>query len=661
MIEHFSNQGINKSPRPGKRISLSFCYSFTFLFFLSIYQVPYLAQSPGGYSTDLKFWVKANAGTFSDAGVTSCTNNTTLQQWNDQSGLGFNATQSSLALKPTFFTNAANGNPVLRFGGTHFVDVASLGISGTSDYYGFVVVKLTSATAGGPNDGNGSYVIDRTTATNELFDIKVISSGGTNRYFFQKRNDGGGNLGGPTSVSVIDPNGFQLVGIGRIYNSSSNSLSQIYVNGLLEDTQTNGSETTTPPPMRIGRHATNATGGMVGDLAEVIVYNNNPSSTDRQKIESYLAVKYGFSVDQSTMRNYFSSNGTVIYPATTTHSNYITTITGIGMDNVSGLSQSNSRNQSTNDFIRMQNPSALSNGDFLLWGNNNASMVTPNTVDVDGITVLARLSRVWRIAHIGAIGAVDMTIDLSAVPGTKSQADLRLLIDRDGDGFFDNDVTPLSGTLVGNDFTVSGVNFQNGDYFTIGSTNLASTPLPVELIHFAANCEDEQINISWSTASEKNSDYFILERSNNAEHWVGISHIKTDGNSSVIKNYSYTDVWKDESEVYYYRLSQADKDGKKKEFKIISVSCDNTVGTLLIYPNPAGSEITLELNMPLMHGSTVVKILSSSGKICKEQKMQFSRGTSSTTLPLDLAPGVYNLLLYSDELVLFTKRLVVKE
>jgi len=646
---------LQKQVHPYINRSRIFFMAFSFIAMITSIK----SQSPGGYATGLRFWIKANASTFSDAGVTPCTNSTAVQQWNDLSGNGFNASQPTSNLRPTYFSTGANGNPVVRYGGTHFVDVPGLGISGTADYYAFCVVKLTSPVAGGVSDGNGSYVIDRTTATNELFDIKVISVSGTNRFFFQKRNDAGGNLGGPTSSSVVDPAGFQLVSIGREYNSGSSTLSRIYVNGELENTQSNGVETTTPPNMRIGRHATNATGGMIGDLAEVIVYNNFPSPADKQKIESYLAVKYGFSLYQNTLTDYLSSNATVIYPATTTHSAYINTITGIGMDNGSGLLQTNSINQSTNDFVQMQNPSAMSNGDFLLWGNNNATMITPNTADVDGAVIQRRLSRVWRVSHIGNIGTVDVSIDLSTVPGSKSQADLRLLIDRDGDGFADNDVSPLTGTLTGNIFSVSGVSFQHGDYFTIGTTNAVSSPLPIELTEFRSICHDNTIELTWSTASEKGNAYFVIERSTDGVNWTDIEHLKGSGNSSSTKRYTITDNF-NRNELRYYRLTQVDLNGNTETFKLLSSFCFDNNEKITVYPNPAGKELFIDLNLSQDYGDMELKIVNAAGKICTRENIRPIKGSNTFKISLNLEPGPYTLLLNSPGWQLPTQKIIVK-
>lgn len=179
-------------------------------FFLVIVSFSF-SQSPGGYSSGLRFWIKSSAGTFSNAGTNACTNNTALQQWNDQSGNAYTASQATSNLRPTYFTNIANGNPAVRFAGTHFVDVTStVNIAGNTDYCGFFVVKLTSSTAGGTTDGIGDYVLDRTTANSELFDLKVVASGGTNRFFFRKGMMGLLILGGQPQPRLLTTQIFKL-------------------------------------------------------------------------------------------------------------------------------------------------------------------------------------------------------------------------------------------------------------------------------------------------------------------------------------------------------------------------------------------------------------------------------------------------------------------
>src|SRR5690606_20794074 len=112
----------------------------------------------------------------------------------------------------------------------------------------------------------------------------------------------------------------------------------------------------------------------------------------------------------------------------------------------------------------------LANNEWLLWGHDNASL-TSNFADF-GAPILERLNRVWRISETGDVGNVTISFDISGLSGSPIGSNLRLLIDRDGDGFSDNDVTPISGGVIaGGVISFSGVNFQNGDRFTLGNTD----------------------------------------------------------------------------------------------------------------------------------------------------------------------------------------------
>jgi hypothetical protein len=110
-----------------------------------------------------------------------------------------------------------------------------------------------------------------------------------------------------------------------------------------------------------------------------------------------------------------------------------------------------------------------------------------------------------------------------------------------------------------------------------GSTGSCSIPLPMELysIYGRNLCDVNEIN--WTTASESNNDYFLLEESIDGQLFVEVDRIDAIGNS--IKNHSYSSTVSitGNSPIYYYRLSQIDNDGQINESKIISVK--NTCNT----------------------------------------------------------------------------------
>ena len=126
----------------------------------------------------------------------------------------------------------------------------------------------------------------------------------------------------------------------------------------------------------------------------------------------------------------------------------------------------------------------------------------------------------------------------------------------------------------------------NDDGFSfncVGSVD-NEVPLPIELISFEAACNTGNVYLSWATASEINNDYFTIERSKDGTNWKIAGTVNGAGNSSVMLNYSFTDV-EPYNEVSYYRLKQTDFDGKVKYFNLVSIICDSFT-EMTIYPNP---------------------------------------------------------------------------
>lgn len=122
--------------------------------------------------------------------------------------------------------------------------------------------------------------------------------------------------------------------------------------------------------------------------------------------------------------------------------------------------------------------------------------------------------------------------------------------------------------------------------------------LPIELLRFNAavinNFTNQFVELSWSTASEINNDYFTIERSINAKDWETVTKLNGAGNSSAILNYIAYDK-KPYSQTTYYRLKQTDYDGQfsYSEIKPVKLT-NNSLGQQKIWPNPTKDQITIE-------------------------------------------------------------------
>ena len=155
-------------------------------------------------------------------------------------------------------------------------------------------------------------------------------------------------------------------------------------------------------PWTLGANGSTGSYGFEGAIQEVIILkasgaNNHIEAADLQRINSYLAIKYGFTLDNTN--NYVNSDGYAVWNRTT-NNGYNNNIFGIGRDNVSGLNQVQSRSQSSNILTVYKGTFGTNNNNasneltdksFLMLGSNgqsgNTGYVYPaNTAFANGST-----------------------------------------------------------------------------------------------------------------------------------------------------------------------------------------------------------------------------------------------------------------------------------
>lgn len=239
------------------------------------------------------------------------------------------------------------------------------------------------------------------------------------------------------------------------------------------------------------------------------------------------------------------------------------------------------------------------------------------------------------------VGNVDITFDMAGL-GPVTATDLRLLVDTDGDGLFADETpiggaTNVSGTLYRFSNTAA---LQNGYRFTLGSTNLGSTPLPIELISFTARAAPNTVDLEWSTATERNNDHFTVERSENAQEWTAVATVPGAGNSSTTVHYATTDRTA-YGPVFYYRLRQTDTDGTSTTSDVMMVNMGSIQDEAdYAYPNPFFGPFTV-----VLHGLDAVDRFEMVGADGRAHAVQYTAmGNGSFRIdPADLPPGRYVL------------------
>lgn len=160
------------------------------------------------------------------------------------------------------------------------------------------------------------------------------------------------------------------------------------------------------------------------------------------------------------------------------------------------------------------------------------------------------------------------------------------------------------------------------------------SPLPVELVYFEGELTAGEVELNWLTASEKNNDYFQVERSADGVNFEAIGTVDGNGNSVSPIQYAFVDV-QPLAGVSYYRLLQVDFDGQSEYSKVIAIENAAKVElTLNVYPVPTTDEVTVQSTESIQS----LRVIDTKGSIVKAQKLNANQVKLSLA---DLTPGMY--------------------
>jgi hypothetical protein len=236
---------------------------------------------------------------------------------------------------------------------------------------------------------------------------------------------------------------------------------------------------------------------------------------------------------------------------------------------------------------------------------------------------------------------------LSAVTSVAAMSQLRMIKSASHTSWDMSGIGTNTGATGGvSDLTITNTGMTGFSWFNIGSGQISW--LPVELTNFAANCnEKSQVEIKWSTASEQNSENFIIERSRDLTQWEYVSTIDAAGNSNYNIDYSTVDT-DPLAGVSYYRLVQADFNGTEKIYGPISVSCSDTENSIIVFPNPTKGNFTVEISSTEIFTNAQLQITDLTGKVIDERSTNILEGKNQFTFEgLNLQLGTYIINLNS--------------
>jgi hypothetical protein len=167
------------------------------------------------------------------------------------------------------------------------------------------------------------------------------------------------------------------------------------------------------------------------------------------------------------------------------------------------------------------------------------------------------------------------------------------------------------------------------------------SPLPVTLLDFNAQPVNNEVLVTWTTASEINNDYFQIERSRDAVNYEVVGIVDGAGNSNQVLNYSLIDK-QPLTGISYYRLRQVDFNGDFEVFDPVAVFFGGqSLGAVTVFPNPA-KEIT-NIKLESKHNDHgLIQLFNISGAMIWQKNINAMDGINNYQLDIaDLPAGQY--------------------
>jgi len=181
--------------------------------------------------------------------------------------------------------------------------------------------------------------------------------------------------------------------------------------------------------------------------------------------------------------------------------------------------------------------------------------------------------------------------------------------------------------------------------------------LPVTLTNYKIlSSGKEAVTIGWSTTMEQQNQYFSIERSADGIHFTVIGKV-TATNLATGSNYTYKDGQPVRGNSYY-RLSQTDLNGKTTYYSLLKTTIDINTGSLLVFPNPATTAVTIGFQHPDKDRLTV-KLINQQGMVV--QINQYNKETDywQQSIPTSqLTAGQYYIQVKGSKAE-YTQRLVI--
>lgn len=243
--------------------------------------------SPSSFGANLVAWYKADTGVFTDTGCSSAAaNGNSVLCWTDQSGNGYNITNSVGSAQPTYNTTGLNSsktvtgalnNTGLGTGGQASATFPITQLESLSKYTLFLVMVF-------PTSNNFPRVMNIAPGTNDQGAGSLIVANANNPETFMQFAGGGGFDG------IVYTGGTAYA----LFETYDGTTSTPYVNGVAQATSTPSiTWSASPSGLSLFQNLAGSAAGANVSISEFYLLNTNINSTQATGSYAYLKPRWG--------------------------------------------------------------------------------------------------------------------------------------------------------------------------------------------------------------------------------------------------------------------------------------------------------------------------------------------------------------------------------
>lgn len=164
--------------------------------------------------------------------------------------------------------------------------------------------------------------------------------------------------------------------------------------------------------------------------------------------------------------------------------------------------------------------------------------------------------------------------------------------------------------------------------------------LPVHLIYFSADKNDQKVLLRWTASGEDNT-VFTVQHSTDGVNYTTIGAVKGNSNGNTATDYSFTDA-NAAAGINYYQLQITGDAGTRTTYSgIVLVNITDVQRVAVAYPNPAHDHFSIRVNNEYNNKDHQVIITDLTGKVMYTNNYKPANGIITVTPAQFLKPGLY--------------------